>query len=435
MKKQTKTKEKKKKGGIGKKIFFIILLLLIIGGTIFGYRWHKNGGGKSGLLATMLGHDEETVNNLPKMYCLLLGKSQNLTDTIMLASYDPKTQEAALLSIPRDTFVGEDRYNAPPEEKINAVYDWQGVDVLLEDVSEITGIDVEYYVLVDTEALRKLVDAIGGVEFDVPIDMDYDDYKQDLHIHLEEGLQVLDGDRAEQVVRFRHNNNGTTYPEEYGGEDLGRVRTQREFLTAIAEQTLIPENITKIPEFIEIAKEYVVTNLNFDIVKDYAPYAIEFDVDNLKKGTLPGVSEQAPGNGIWFYYVDEEEAQKTIDELFFNKTEDINSPEDEEGNISTEVDSEISSEEKEGINIEILNGTGLSTNLSEAETILESEGYNIAKTGVTSTTATTMIINRGEVSENIVNDIKNILKTGNISEGKENEEIDVTIILGTDYVM
>ena len=84
LKKQAKTKEKKRKGG---KVFLVILLILIIIGAIFGYKVYKNGGWNlKGLSATMLGHDENTVNNLPKMYCLILGKSQNLTDTIMLAS-------------------------------------------------------------------------------------------------------------------------------------------------------------------------------------------------------------------------------------------------------------------------------------------------------------------------------------------------------------
>lgn len=435
MKKNNKTKEKKRKGGKGKKIFLVILLILLILGGIFAYKVHKNGGGIRGMLATTLGHDEETVNKLPKMYCLVLGKSQNLTDTIMLASYDPKTQEAALLSIPRDTFIGENKYRATAWDKINAVYQ-TGVENVLEDVRNLTGIDVRYYVMVDTEALKVLVDKIGGVEFDVPIDMNYDDNKQGLHIHLTAGVQVLDGDKAEQVVRFRHNNNGTTYPSSYGIEDIGRMRTQREFLTALAKQTLVPSNITKIPEFLDIAKNYVKTNLDFDAIKDYVPYAVNFNVNNLKTDKLPGIAEQA--NGVWIYSVDEEEAKEVINNLFFAKPE----TDEQDGNtISNTTSSDNTTTgstteiDRAEINIEVLNGSGSSTNLSEVVAELKAAGYHVEKTGQTTVTSKTAIINRGDVSESIKEDIRKILDTGSISAGQSSGNTDITIILGTDYVI
>lgn len=435
MKKNNKTKEKKRKGGKGKKIFLVILLILLILGGIFAYKVHKNGGGIRGMLATTLGHDKETVNKLPKMYCLVLGKSQNLTDTIMLASYDPKTQEAALLSIPRDTFIGENKYRATAWDKINAVYQ-TGVENVLEDVRDLTGIDVRYYVMVDTEALKVLVDKIGGVEFDVPIDMNYDDNKQGLHIHLTAGVQVLDGDKAEQVVRFRHNNNGTTYPSSYGIEDIGRMRTQREFLTALAKQTLVPSNITKIPEFLDIAKNYVKTNLDFDAIKDYVPYAVNFNVNNLKTDKLPGIAEQA--NGVWIYSVDEEEAKEVINNLFFTKPE----TDEQDGNtISNTTSSDNTTTgstteiDRAEINIEVLNGSGSSTNLSEVVAELKAAGYHVEKTGQTTVTSKTAIINRGDVSESIKEDIKKILDTGSISAGQSSGNTDITIILGTDYVI
>lgn len=435
MKKNNKTKEKKRKGGKGKKVFLIILLILLILGGIFAYKVHKNGGGIRGMLATTLGHDEETVNKLPKMYCLILGKSQNLTDTIILASYDPKTQEAALLSIPRDTFVGESKYTATAWDKINAVYQ-TGVENVLEDVRNLTGIDVRYYIMVDTEALKVLVDKIGGVEFDVPIDMNYDDNKQGLHIHLEAGVQILDGDKAEQVVRFRHNNNGTTYPSSYGTEDIGRMRTQRAFLTALAKQTLVPANITKIPDFLDIAKNYVKTNLDFDAIKDYVPYAVNFSVDNLKTDKLPGQAELT--NGVWIYSIDEEEAEEVINKLFFaqpeisGKDDDTNSNTTDSDNVTTGSASDI---DKSEINVEVLNGSGSSTNLSEIVAELKAAGYNVEKTGKTTVTSKTAIINRGNVSEDIKEDIKKILDTGNLSIGQSSGDTDITIILGTDYVI
>jgi len=438
LKKQIKTKDKKRKGGKGKKVLLFILIILLVIGGIFAYKVHKNGGGLGGIVATTLGHDDETLEKLPKMYCLLLGKSQNLTDTIMLASYDPKTQKAGLLSIPRDTFIGDSEAHASAWDKINAVYQ-TGVENVLEDVSDLTGINVQYYIMVDTEALKVLVDKIGGVEFDVPINMKYDDRKQGLHINLKAGHQRLDGDKAEQVVRFRHNNDGSTYPEEYGTEDIGRMKTQRAFLTALAKQTLVPKNITKIPDFIDIAKQYVKTNLDFDSIKDYVPYAIEFNMNNLKTDRLPGKSTVI--NGLWFYKMNDEEAEKVIDELFFSESKEKENTENETNTITNETVEEeqqtttISEKERSEINIEILNGTNSGTNLSEVVTRLEKAGYTIKKTGETNIASKTTIINRREVASDIINDIKDILQSGSVSTGQSSGTTSITIILGKDYII
>lgn len=438
MKKNIKTNEKKKKGGKGKYILITILLIILILCGVFAYKVYKNGGGLQGMAATLLGHNEETVNKLPKMYCLVLGKSEDLTDTIMLASYDPKTQEAALLSIPRDTFVGTSESNASPSDKINAIYNMytnkqKGLEKLLEKVRNLTDIDVRYYVMVDTKALRALVDEIGGVTFDVPIDMKYDDNRQNLHINLKAGVQKLDGDKAEQVVRFRHNNNGTTYPSSYGVQDIGRMRTQRAFLTALAKQTLVPANITKIPEFLDIAQQYVETNLDFNTIKDYVPYAVNFNTDNLKTDKLPGVPQYI--NGWSFYKANKTETKELISELFYTQVKN----DDTDGNSifeNTVSDGSTSTQiDRSKVNIEVLNGSGSNTNLSEFVAELKSAGYNVKKTGRTTTTSKTAIINRGEVSENIIKDIKKILATGSTTTGNSSGNTDVTIILGTDYVL
>lgn len=430
MKKQNKTKEKKKKGGKFKRVLLIILLILLIAGAVFGYKVYKNGGGIGGFLATFLGHNEETVNNLDEIYCLILGKSQNLTDTLILASYDPKTQEAAMLSIPRDTFIGKNKNRATAWDKINAVYQ-TGPENVLEDVRELTGIDVKYYVMVDTKALKVLVDKIGGVTFNVPINMNYDDNKQGLHIHLKAGEQKLNGDKAEQVVRFRHNKDGSTYPQSYGIEDIGRMRTQRAFLTALAKQTLTPANITKIPAFIDIAKEYVETNLDFNEIKDYVPYAVNFNVDNLKTDKLPGKAEVA--NGVWIYSVNEEKAEEVIQKLFFSTNN-----EEENGNTISNTTSSTSSAKtiskaNTNISIEVLNGSGSSSKLSKVVSDLKSAGYKVNKIGTATTTSKTTIINRGSVSDSTKENIKKIIGEDSIVSGKESGSTDLTIIIGTDY--
>ena len=192
-----KNKKKKSKNNkkIGRKILIIFILILFIAGSCFAYRVYKNGWGLSGMLATMVGHDENTKKNLGEFKVLVLGISTDqedveLTDTIMVASYNPNTQKATLLSIPRDTYTGKNTKKATAYEKINALYSRKkDPQTVLDAVNELTGLDIEYYVIVRTEALIKLVDVIGGITFNVPIDMDYDDPTQDLHIHFTAGEQ------------------------------------------------------------------------------------------------------------------------------------------------------------------------------------------------------------------------------------------------------
>jgi len=203
--KAANVRKKRKKRHTGRKIFLTILLILIIVAAYFVYKINKNGGGLQGLITTVVGSSSEKVKNLDDIYVLCMGKSQNMTDTIMVVKYSPKTQQASMLSIPRDSFVGNNKNLATASDKINCKYQISPQSTI-DAVNKLTGLKIKYYFTVDTKALRKLVDTIGGVYFDVPIDMKYDDNKQNLHINLKAGVQKLDGDKAEQVVRFRHNN-------------------------------------------------------------------------------------------------------------------------------------------------------------------------------------------------------------------------------------
>ena len=440
---------KKKKMKMWKKVLLVILLILAISIGVFAYKSHKNGGGLSGMLATAVGHNEQTKKNLGEFKCLILGISTDqdgvdLTDTIMVASYNPNTQKASLLSIPRDTYTGKNPAKATAYEKINALYSRKHrPNETLEAVNEITGLDIQYYVVVKTEALIKLVDVIGGVTFNVPIDMDYDDVTQDLHIHLEKGEQLLDGDKAEQLVRFRHNNDGTSYPEEYGDNDTGRMRTQREFIMQVIKQTAKPENIFKIGEILDVAQEYVITNIDFNVAKDYIPYAVEFNTDNLLTATLPGENTNKNTAKTWVFVYDEEETEALIQEMFYDrdKTEEELSQENQTagdnttGNSTTNTSSKTtSSTSKSNIKIEILNGSGVSQNLQKAVDDLEGAGYNVTRTGSTNATSKTTIIDKKDVSQNLLTNMKEILEVGTIQEStSSSSKVDVTIILGKDY--
>jgi len=282
-----KTKKKTRKFHFFK--FLLILLLLIILGIVayFIYGTFKNGGGTQGLVATAMGQTKEDIENLEPFSALLLGSSQNMTDTIMIFKYNPQTQKAYLISIPRDTYTGYNKTYATASDKINCLYQGEHIDKTLNAVNRVTGLDLKYYVIVDTDALKALVDTIGGVYFNVPIDMKYTDKKQNLYINLKAGYQLLDGDKAEQVVRFRHNSDGTSYSFEYGDNDTGRMKTQRNFLKAVMKQTLTPTNILKIGNFIDIAQTYVKTNIPVDLIKQYVAPAVNFNTDNLETGTIP----------------------------------------------------------------------------------------------------------------------------------------------------
>ena len=422
-KKQIK-KKSKKRFRVLKVFLFIILILILAIGSFVVYSGCKNGWGLSNMIATVVGHDQETLKNLDELRVLILGVSTDtsavLTDTIMVASYNPKTQKASLLSIPRDTFVGKSEANANSYNKINALYQ-TSIDKILSAVNDLTGLDLQYYVVVDTEALIKLVDTIGGVEFDVPIDMDYDDSSQDLHIHLKAGVQLLDGEKAENLVRFRHNNNGTSYPASYGDNDVGRMRTQREFITQVVKQTIQLKNITKIGEIVDIAYQYVETNVTLSVLKDYIPYALEFSTENIQTGSLPGTNEKI--NGLWFFKANKTETKELVSQMF--EAEEV----EDSGEGTTVEDTSDNSK----IKIEVLNGTSANSNLTAVTTMLKQKNYTISKTGETTNSTYTTIIANGQTDEAVAEKIKEVLGVGTVLTTKNTaSKADITIIIGND---
>ena len=309
---RTIDKKRKKKKSKGSKIFIFILIVLAVLGGIFAKRVYDLDGN---WLAALFGHNKKTLENLDKLYILAMGESTGMSDTIIVCSYDPKTQEASMMSIPRDTYIGKSRSNASAYDKINSLYNsGNNPEKTLEAVNDITNLDVKNYVLIDTKALVELVDTIGGVDFYVPMDMKYNDEGQDLHIDLKEGWQKLNGSQVEQLVRFRHNANGSTYSYEYGMEDLGRMKTQREVIKAIVKQTIKFKNVKDIGKLIDITEKYVKTNMNLQDLKDYIPYAVKMNADEIRTEQLPGIPKYI--NGISFFVYDEDETEEMVNEMF-----------------------------------------------------------------------------------------------------------------------
>ena len=427
-----KKDNKKRKHKTLKRVVIIILIIIIALATYLGTRIAQNGGGMRGIVSTLVGTNSEQVKNLEDIYMLILGKSQNMTDTIMVVKYSPKNQQASLLSIPRDSFVGKSTSSATAFDKINSKYQISPQSTI-DAVNRLTGLNLKYYVTVDTKALRDLVDAIGGVYFDVPIDMNYDDSSQALAIHLKKGYQLLNGMQAEGVVRFRHNNNGTSYPSEYGDNDLGRMKTQRAFIETVLKQTLKVGNITKVNQLINIAKEEVSTNIPWDTLKNYAVALMDFDTNNLKTGALPGAADYY--NGLSFFIVNTKQSKEMVNNLFFSTGENANdiSSSNTISGTSTSGSNKISNKNRSKIKLEVLNGTGSSDRFNNAITQLKDYGYNITKKGTTNFTNKTVIIDRKSNSNEEKNELKSLLCTGTTTVGEDNSNVDFTIIIGIDY--
>ena len=216
------------------------------------------------------------------------------TDTLMVMAYDIPNQTLTVMSIPRDTMV-----NVPWDiKRINSVYNYapyydkDGIQFLKEEVSYLIGFQPDYTIVVEWEAVGELVDAIGGVEFDVPIDMNYDDPTQNLHIHLIAGLQDIDGDKAMQLLRWRKNSDA--YGNVYGGYpngDLGRIETQQAFLKAVIEKCLNSISLGTIPKMAQIFLDNVDTNgsLTVNNLAWFAKEAIVggLSMENVHFMTLP----------------------------------------------------------------------------------------------------------------------------------------------------
>ena len=235
------------------------------------------------------------------------------SDTNILMAIDAENGYIHGVSIPRDTKAIIQGGN----HKINYAYNAGGMELLAEVVSQQLGIPVDYTVLVDLQGFEALVNAIGGVDFNVPINMDYDDPIQGLSIHFSAGMQHLNGEEALKVVRFRHNNDGTGY----GSEDIGRMQTQQEFLKAVAQQTLQLSNADKIGEFAKIFQTYVETDLTLGNLAWLGNEALSMGTDNISFSTLPG-EWKSP-----YIYLDPEEILTLVNE-FLNPYVEDRVPED-----------------------------------------------------------------------------------------------------------
>lgn len=235
---------------------------------------------------------------------LLLGTDAGgaRTDTMMLLTVDQPGRQLSLVSIPRDTLVNGS-YTVP---KINSVYGAnnggaEGIEMVLTRVEQCIGFRPDGYILLQLDAFVDLVDALGGVHFDVPVDMFYNDVSQDLYIALEAGPQLLSGEEAMGLVRFRAG---------YADADLGRVQVQREFLSALLKQAVSANGIVRAPMLLQILLDHTQTDLTTGHFLWLARAGLTADLSNIQTATLPG-GDRMIGDGS-YYVLDPASVAQTV---------------------------------------------------------------------------------------------------------------------------
>ncbi len=225
------------------------------------------------------------------------------TDTNILLAVDTENGYVFGASIARDTKAFINGKN----HKINFAYNAGGMDLLSRTVSDQLGIPVDYTVLVDLRAFEALVNAIDGVDFYIPIDMNYEDPYQDLYIHFSKGMRHLNGAEALKVVRCR---NG------YASQDIGRMQTQQDFLKAVAKKMLTPASITRLDDYCKIFVEYVETDLTVGNLVWLGGSVAAMGAENVSFATLPG-EWKSP-----YIYLDQEETLAMVNQYLNPYTED-----------------------------------------------------------------------------------------------------------------
>lgn len=239
------------------------------------------------------------------------------SDTNILLSIDAQNGVINAVSIPRDTLLNVS-WNV---KKFNASYNVGGIDRMKTELSRLLGIPVDFYISIDLDGFVELVDEIGGVYFDVPVNMNYDDPTQDLHIHIDKGYQWLSGEDAVKVVRWRQNNDGTGYPD----GDIGRIATQQAFLTTVAQQMLDSLSISTMKAYVDIFFEYVDTDLSVGNLAWIGEVAMKAGMENIHFYTLPGEGDYVYGGS--YYILNPEETLALVNASFNPYDQDITADE------------------------------------------------------------------------------------------------------------
>lgn len=247
--------------------------------------------------ATEPGEKEEEAldgNRKYNILCCGVDESRENADTIILATFDPETQDLKLLSLPRDTMSNVER----TIKKLNASYSDNhpgDIEQTMKEVTMLTGLKVDRYVVTTFDGFKKAIDALGGVRMDVPEDLYYIDPYQNLEININAGEQILDGSKALQFVRYRSG---------YSEGDLGRIKAQQLFFEALGHTLLNPSNVTKIPALAEVVRDDMDTDMSVSEMLWFAKQMKGIDLKkNVSMYMLPGYPDYV--DELSYYIPDE----------------------------------------------------------------------------------------------------------------------------------
>jgi LCP family protein required for cell wall assembly len=418
----------------------VFLLIIIIG--IVAYLNLNKG-------ATITDLIRGVTNNIPiddkyksRVNILVVGldNDQVRTDVDMVLSFSPKSNKASVFQLPRDTrikFDETDRQNLAtlgtvkmsnvPHHamKLTEAYSYGGINLTKYAASKLlNNISINYVIQINLKAFRNIVNEVDGVDINVPQDMNYDDSSQNLHIHLKKGYQHLDGDKAEQFVRFRH----------YAMGDLQRIEAQRDFLTKLSKKIMSTNGVLHAVPILRNMTEYTKNDLETSAITSYALEAINLKSNDIKFYSILGYAPPASQTGGISYFVCDQDktnalVQKVFDETDQGSSQDtaVNSS-DDTGN--TEIDNSK-------IKIEVLNSTSISGLAKRVAEKLEADGFKISYVGNwgKSEYEVTQIINNNK-TKNGTNNVKKALNAGEIADSNDsasdNNSADVIVVVGKD---
>lgn len=300
--------KKKKQKNKYKKLSKICLVLSIIGIALWTVLFSANNVvSKDTLSAISESIAESKEPKKEEITFLISGTNENLTDTIIFGKYNTVQNKLYMMSVPRDTYTTNEVCIG---HKINSIYRGKNLDAFLTEIKELLDVDIDYYAIFDSSFVREVVDEVGGVEVYVPQRMYYSGGNPRIVIDLQEGTQVLNGEKAEQFLRFRSG---------YANADLGRVEAQRSFIKAFIQTLLKKENITNIPKVVKIALDNTKTNATTREIMKYADEIKEINIDEIVSLTMPNTPEYIDGKS--YVIADKKEARRIIKEDWNNTQE------------------------------------------------------------------------------------------------------------------
>lgn len=354
--------------------------------------------------------DEPPVTLTPpmvnsKINVLLLGadggvleggkKGPMRTDTMMVASFDPLTYEIKVISIPRDSRVEiPGRKNL---DKINAAHAYGGIQLAVSTVELLLDVPIHYYVRIEHDGFRRVIDAIGGIDYFVEQDMFYEDPYQDLFINLKKGQQRLDGDKAEQYVRFR------------GSEgDISRIKRQQKFLIATLKTMLRPANLMRVNSIVDIALKCVRTNVDSAVILRYLPLLDKISDQRVVMMMLPGHDGWINGGSYWL--VDRAEMDKMLKEHFWDELQG----------------------EPETVSVKVQDASGKGLG-QQVAAVLSRRGFSIAAVEALPETKERTKITAHHSNDVAGHMIYRVLRQGQLYSEKVTRDVDVTIVIGKDF--